>query len=456
MEKDRERPQSSPTRIADLWEHACLLFHSFEWQSAADAFPELEQYTSDTGEKCIFALNRGLIEARLGDSDLALASFAKALETEKKNAVAHFLLGLMHAENGNYVDGLTHFEHCLTSLDSNTRHYRTSAGYFQLERGVVLYNADRMRLAIAGKNNQVRHIQPRLQTIPAQIIFEAPLRSTDKSETDGRLSTGVVHDVESRVNIDERVQDPVSRALKPIYSNGHDVKSLHLVGDQDMNLIVAPSNGALNTPRTRPRLAPRDARTRGGSMREMAQFLRYAGPSGDSTVSVDRNYMQRLLQNANDSHATSHTRGQASIASITSGQRDSLAHQDEDFESLFGLYDGLPSERRFLPLDLEASAPGPTVDDESTGIGRANTTAIDRTNPPMPRRPSLAEWWLHKEVSPPWLHKPVISHPTGADTQDFRNHAQTTWPYDERSLRSVPSVVSSTDFFSIGQRMARR
>jgi tetratricopeptide (TPR) repeat protein len=88
-----ERKRLSDSGLFDLWEHACLLYHNFEWQSAADTFAYLAKVSSDPIDQRIFVLNRGLIEARLGDFDLASVSFEKALLLDGDDPVAHFLLG---------------------------------------------------------------------------------------------------------------------------------------------------------------------------------------------------------------------------------------------------------------------------------------------------------------------------------------------------------------------------
>ena len=293
-------------------------------------------------------------------------------------------------------------------------------------------------------------MQPRLQTIPAQIIFEAPLMATDMSDFYDR-SIMRSHDVDSHVKSDERLRDPLSQALQPMYGGRHDIQSLHLVGDRDMNLIVAPGHGTPNITYPRMRLSPRDARTSGESVREMAEFLRYAGPSGDSTVTVDRKYMQSLLQSFNENSAKRHVRGQLSASSSTSHLPDSPASRDDDLSSLLGLYVGSPRMRRSLPLSSGHPSPTAVLQQEAVGIERSTTTPSRSPASPHARRPSLAERWLRKEVSPSWVRRPSIGRSGGAGNNIFRNHARTTSLVDDgESLHSAPSVVSSMQFFRVG------
>ena len=104
-----EHQQRSSSGTVDLWEHACLLHHSYEWQSASDAFLQLEQHASNLEDKCVFAMNKGLIEARLGDLDAAMTSFTKALRYDGSNPIPHFLLGLAHTVPRNYAHAQTQF-----------------------------------------------------------------------------------------------------------------------------------------------------------------------------------------------------------------------------------------------------------------------------------------------------------------------------------------------------------
>jgi hypothetical protein len=299
MRRSREHPQLSSSETTDLWEHACLLYHSYEWQSAVGAFSELGRCTSDLGDKRIFALNKGLIEARLGDFEVALGSFANALAFEENSPITHFLLGLVYAELGNYDKGQTHFEHCMGCLDTQTQDHWTRIGPFGLYRLAIEDNINRLRsvaVARAAGSGQMKPARICLHTIPANVIFEPPSRSGHASQENGRSSSGSTCKAELPNDCDEHLREPISRATHPTEVLGPGINSLHLIKDADMNLTTAPTNDTIDDRKKHKRLMPRDAQVRDGSMRELAQFLRHAGPSESADVTVDRSYMQRLLQ----------------------------------------------------------------------------------------------------------------------------------------------------------------
>jgi tetratricopeptide (TPR) repeat protein len=445
MRKGRENQQRPSSGTVGLWEHACLLYHSYEWQSAADAFLQLEQHTSDLGDKCIFALNKGLIEARLGDLDTAMISFAMALEYDEGNPIAHFLLGLAHAYTRNYAKAKTQFEHCLEGLKANGHDYQTHAGSFNLDTLMVQENIDHMRsrlIATAAGHGRTSHLRTCLHIIPAEVLFEPPSRSTHTSQRHSKSSTGQGLEARDYEYPEERFQEPISRATRPLHVAGHEVKSLHLVEDAEKNLTIAPTTELVNDARRHKRLAPRDPRGQDGSMQELAQFLRHAGPSGDANVTVDRKYMQRLLQGNRHDRTPLQSYSQIS----TPG---------DDFESLLGLYTRTSStHRRSESTTIDSSvSDAPTVrqDDgsEYTITVGYERPSINRERRLGSRRPTLGS--AHKEFRPPGPYELAASDHNSPSARAARDHSRGTISNDERDGQSVPSVVSSTEMFTIGR-----
>jgi tetratricopeptide (TPR) repeat protein len=451
MRRNQDHQKRSSSGAVDLWEHACLLYHSYEWQSAADAFLQLELHTSDLEDKCIFAMNKGLIEARLGDLEAAISSFAKALEYNEGNPVAHFLLGLAHAHTQHHAKAKTQFEHCLKALDTNEREYQTCMNFFSIDALMVQENIDHMRsrlIATAAGHGRISHLRTRLHIIPAEVLFEPPSRSTRTPQRDSKSST------EKRLNFKEyeysngRIQDPKSRATQPLHVAGHDVKSLHLVEDAEKNLTIAPLSDTVNDVRSHKRLVPRDPRVQDGSIQELAQFLRHAGPSGDAKVTVDRKYMQRLLQG----NRMDRTRLQSQV----SPPRD-------DFESLLGLYTRASSiERRSIPTNIDTSVSDALTarqDDRSehTITVRYERPIAGRERPLGSRWPTLesAQSWLRKEVQPLGPYELAASDQQSESAEAARGHSCGTVSHDDRDGHSPPSVVSSTEMFTIGKSRKR-
>jgi hypothetical protein len=452
MREDLEHLRST-AEMVDLWEHACLLYHSCEWQSAADAFLYLEEHTSHPGDKCIFALNRGLIEARLGDLDIALTSFSKALEHDEADPVAHFLLGLAHAVTRNYAKAKLQFETCLSCLGTDEHDHQTHLGSFNLEITAVQENIDHMRsrlIATAARHGRTSHLRTRLHVLPADALFEPPSRSTRTSTRHSISSTERGNDFKSYEFSDERLQDPINRARQPLHVVGHGVNSLHLVEDADRNLTVAPTIETVNEVRRNKRLEPRDPRVRDGDMQELARFLRHAGPSGDTNVTVDRKYMQRLLQDHPGDRTTVHSDSQVSTP---------VVHAGDEFESLLGLYTGVPSARRpSVSATIGSSISETTtirqnVHPEQTILERDQSFTADRERPLGSRRPTLeaAQRWLRKEVRPPWAYDSTDVDGNIGDARAVRNRSRGAVSNDDRDGQSLPSVVSSTEMFMIGR-----
>jgi hypothetical protein len=453
MKKDQEHPQHSSTGTVDLWEHACLLYHSYEWQSAADAFSDLEEHTSDPGDNCIFALNKGLIEARLGDFGLALTSFTKALGYDEANPVSHFLLGLLHVETRNYAKAKIRFETCLYCLTTSERDHRTHLGSFDLGALTVQENIDHMQsrlIATAAGHGRTSHLRTRLHIVPADVLFEPPSRSARTSQRDSRFSMGQVLDFKGYEPSDEHIQDPVSPATQPLYAVGHDAKSLHLVEDIEKNLTIEPASNTVNGSRRNKRLAPRDPRVRDDDTQELARFLRHARPSGDADVTVDRKYMQRLLQGNPHDRTPSHSHSQLSTP---------LVHQKDEFESLLGLYTGAPSVTRVSVSSTINSSVSDTMTIRQAVSPEVATTeedekpVVDRERPSGSRRPTLdtAQRWLRKEVRPPWAHDLADSGRDTVSAKAARDRSRGAMSDDKQDGRSLPSVVSSTEMFAIGR-----
>ena len=452
MRKDPERPQRPPYETVDLWEHACLLYQSYEWQSAADACSELEQHAVDLEDKCVFALNKGLIEARLGDFDIASASFTTALEYDQGNPVAHFLLGLTHAESQNYAKAQTHFEHCLDGLSTAVRDHRTHVGSLSLSAIMIQENIDHMRsrlIATAAGHGRTSHLRTRLHILPAEVLFEPPSRSIHTSQRDSTSSREQIPNAKIYEYSDERLQDPVSRPMQPSHVAGHNVNSMHLVEDDEKNLTIAPTTGTGDDVRRHKRLAPRDPRARNSSIQELARFLRHAGPSGDANVTVDRKYMQSLLQ------GNTHDRKLS---------RAPFLHQEDEFESLLGLYTGSPTTRRSMPTTIASSVSDPMTIRQTATSGHPTTETGEIPLPgcgrPMgSRRPTLetAQRWLRKEVRPSGPYKLPANDQYGDDARTARDRSRGAMSSDERDGQSLPSVVSSTEMFTIGRpRMGLR
>lgn len=441
MRRNREHQQCSSSGTVDLWEHACLLYHNYEWQGAADAFLRLEQHTSDLDDKCVFAMNKGLIEARLGDRDAAMTSFTKVLQYDEGDPVARFLLGLAHTVPRNYARALAHFESCLNCLNTNEHNYRKHIGSFNLDALMVQENIDHMRsklIATAAGHGRTSHLRTRLHIIAAEVLFEPPSRSTRASQRDSKSSTVWRMDSKGHESPEERIQEPVSRAVRPLHVAGYDAQSLHLAEDAEKNLTIAPMKDKFNDVRGHRKLVPRDPRVQDGSMQELAQFLRHAGPSGDSSVTVDRKYMQRLLQGNRHDRTPHHSHSQ-------------FSEPRDEFESLLGLYTGSSSiGRRSVPTTIDSSVSDALTVRQDNDADHTITVAYERPLVPWERPSGLrcptlesAHRWHQEEVWPPGPYTLAVR----SQQSDLAARSRGTLSKDDRH---GPSVVSSTEMFKIG------
>lgn len=366
MKRTTERQRLSLSRVVDLWKHASFLYHNLEWQGAANAFAALEHQASDPREKCAFAINKGLIESRLGDFDFAITSFATALLHDNNNHFACFLLGLVYAETGDSSNGEAYFERALGILERPHGHLSTVA--FGITETAVRENFERLRNVHASGGDAFICMSNSLHTIPANIIFEAPSRIASRSSIYESLVTE--HDLisetpERRGWFEEEGND----ALTKRHLTGHLLqptiprpKTRPSKADPPAEMLFTDlhgSDGAKNghssliaEHKALKKLEPRDAQIRNVSTQELARFLRHAGPGGDTNVTVDRKYLQRLLQNhTNALQAPS----RSSVASATTLHSNAPVGYHDDIGSLLDLYHTVQTSICPVPRQVHTS-----------------------------------------------------------------------------------------------------
>lgn len=135
------RPSSS--QQADLWEHASLLYHNLDWQSAADVFNHLSisAVEDESRAKCI--LNEGLIFARLGDLNVAKKLFERAAALDPAEVLPCFLIGLIEAESNHLTEALTQFEFCWETLQRGFADHYSPRLRFELTADMCRRNAEK-------------------------------------------------------------------------------------------------------------------------------------------------------------------------------------------------------------------------------------------------------------------------------------------------------------------------
>jgi hypothetical protein len=346
-----EHKRLSPSGLSDLWEHACLLYHNFEWQSAADTFSQLARLSQDPIDQKTFALNRGLIEARLGDYDLAAVSFEKALLLDADDPVAHFLLGVVSVELEDHYAGYAHLKRTLERLPAEVLDCRTRGLDFGLVRSAVEEDAERVRATLKTGKDQAGKAKVTpifLHNIPAEFIFEAPPRPGSISQEE-RTSVDR-HASSTNPRSDARLtRDPKTPA--PTTPDTISTAPTAAAKPTEIGFVPQlPSTSPLQS-LPRKRLSPRDAQIREGSTKELARFLRHAGPSGAANITVDRLYLQRLMQGYNGFPTASQVYSQTHDSSDAVGLATSSVQPHDDTESLLDLYIGSRPERGISPDD---------------------------------------------------------------------------------------------------------
>jgi hypothetical protein len=346
-----EHKRLSPSGLSDLWEHACLLYHNFEWQSAADTFSRLAKLSPDPKDQKTFALNRGLVEARLGDFDLASASFEKALLLDADDPITHFLLGVVNVELEDHHTGHAHLKSTLERLPAEVLDCRTRGLDFGLPRSAVKEDAERVRTILRTGKNQFGKIKVTpicLHNIPAELIFEAPSRpgstSQEKRTSGGGHASSNVSKGDIEVNHDLNTpathrKSYLAISIPPTPSFG----TTEIGFDRQL-----PNTSPLRS-LPRKKLSPRDAQIREGSTKELARFLRHAGPSGTANITVDRLYLQRLMQGYNGAPTASQVYDQTHKYSGVVGSTVPSIPPHDDIESLLDLYVGYRPERGLSP-----------------------------------------------------------------------------------------------------------
>ncbi|KAI7205972.1 hypothetical protein KC365_g17484, partial [Hortaea werneckii] len=183
-----QQPRLSSEHI-DLWEHAALLYHHFEWHSAIDTFQHLALTIPAEAKEArtLCLLNVAIIQARLGDYALAAATLEVAAHTDGSFILTPYLLGIMEWELGNLIKAEACLEISLLALrrhagEGNVDFSRHGLD-FRLQGEVVREGLRRLRGVNLFSEEEV---QGRIVGFPgfsADCIFEAPVREGGRSSS---------------------------------------------------------------------------------------------------------------------------------------------------------------------------------------------------------------------------------------------------------------------------------
>lgn len=191
-------PPDLTDKLIDLWEHASTLYHSFEWADAADHFHCLAELTASPEHKTSCLLNTSLIRARLGEFAAASYSLEAAVRAVPDLALAHFLLGLVEWELRHSTRAQSCLERCLLVLGGAEEvDYCPQNLEFVLKRGNVTHNLTMIRCASSQRRGSGLPTNDNLSMISAELLFEAPSRSTTMPKRTTRVLPAPNFDIES-------------------------------------------------------------------------------------------------------------------------------------------------------------------------------------------------------------------------------------------------------------------
>ncbi|RMX75482.1 hypothetical protein D0869_11583 [Hortaea werneckii] len=187
-----QQPRLSSEHI-DLWEHAALLYHHFEWHSAIDTFQHLALTIPAEAKEArtLCLLNAAIIQARLGDYALAAQTLEAAARTDGSFILTPYLLGIMEWELGNLIKAEACLEILLLALRRHAGEgivdFSRHGLDFRLQGEVVREELRRLRGVNPFSEEAAAAAAAQSQIVgfagfSANCIFEAPVREGGRSK----------------------------------------------------------------------------------------------------------------------------------------------------------------------------------------------------------------------------------------------------------------------------------
>ena len=308
-------PNKLSSEQLDIWEHAGLLYHAFEWEAAADTFVLLSQTLRNIEARMLCLLNAGIIRARLGDYSMANSILREAAHIDDNFLLTPFLLGLVSFELGDYGNAEACFDLLLDELESGAIDHSDVGLNFIVDHELLRRNLQAAQTAhyLANFPNSSTIATSHLDAVPADYIFEAPPRikslgPISEQEYSPRNSSSPFTRFTSKrlPRLSSRPYPPTagrsSRSASSPQSGYMEPLSIvsenppGAVGPENPSSGQAPLSSSALSSGTSQRLTwhrrpstpytPRDARAEYGSTRELARFIRKA--DGDKPNLIPR------------------------------------------------------------------------------------------------------------------------------------------------------------------------
>jgi len=278
---ETQTSRSLTAQDIDLWEHAALLYHGYEWQASIDAFKNLAGRLN--GEhRTLCALNVSIIQSRLGDNLDARQTLEAAAINDPNHIMIPFILALVEWDLGNLAKTQACLNTCWESLSKSDRvDFRAQGLDFVLTAEYVhkllsfLRETGFDRYGTA-KRGSVHVVPP---VLPAEYIFEAPLRP-------GAGSRASVVDEHDFVDAESVRDSAFSRGTSIIDQRRHDSRALAATLGDGPAIPLLP----LSNPRPIPDSFPARVSSLRGPLRtgspaqvEVLQPVTYTRPAKNRT-----------------------------------------------------------------------------------------------------------------------------------------------------------------------------
>ncbi|KAK4507355.1 hypothetical protein PRZ48_001090 [Zasmidium cellare] len=340
----------------DLWEHATVLYHGFDWQTSAETFLFLSRTINRNLESTLCLLNSAMVFARLGDYPTASQILDGAEPNDRTLAFTMFLMGHVEFELGNFEKAQDSLKVALHSLNGSSQRLYDLGLEYVLRASHIQQN-----LRVFESKNELVGMLGSLGALPADSVFEAPPRDQASGAAVSRPST-----VNSRNSMDSgelpALTDDGSSPIESVRSLEYASDGMQWHGlpeDPDVQATLptrmsSKSKGKLpatllehskSAPRSslydrvlpalqkarKSTFEPREARVQGDSVRGLADFIRTLPsqnkalqpkeakvPDNDNTSSL-----ADFLRNSGPGEAnTQATRDDASDRSVYSNDSD--------------------------------------------------------------------------------------------------------------------------------------
>lgn len=280
---------SSDSSLTETGDHAVLMYRNFSWTDTLTIFKRLADVIQDESEVIRCRINIALIHARLGDVSSARDEFSKLPPTASNSAIACCVMAESAVAAGDSSEALAWYGFCLEALQTTDTGDEMSRFGHDLNLSVISVNIILLKTVEPRKPVETRFVG--IYRLPADCLFLSETPATRATSADFSSSSRPSSLVQGVIPYGD---DAISTVTSELLDSAAWTRST--------SADVVSANGVLATisspqSASRPRMAPRDARVKNSSTRDLVHFLRSAGPSphGDAIV-LDKAYTQRLLE----------------------------------------------------------------------------------------------------------------------------------------------------------------